>query len=253
MDGGWAASGDTRGRHCGAPKVVLIGFQKMGNLGLGYLSAVLRADGFVVEVIDIESPHRGDPRGRPRRRPDPDRLLPHLPVLHPQDRGDDESVAERGDRRSLHHGRPLSDLELRRDAQGRAGPGQHRAVRGRNDPARTRPRPGRRPGVARDRRLGLSRPARRPRGQCSARPRPRSRRSALPGPRLRPNGHPWTEDHAAPGQPRLRANLFVLFDPHLLSHRTGQGRSVAPPRRGGARDAHAARGTGHQHLPVPGR
>lgn len=34
--------------------VVLIGFQKMGNLGLGYLSAVLRRAGFGVRVIDIE-------------------------------------------------------------------------------------------------------------------------------------------------------------------------------------------------------
>ncbi|HEY1879749.1 MAG TPA: radical SAM protein [Caulobacteraceae bacterium] len=38
------------------PCVALIGFQKMGNLGLGYLSAVLRGAGFTVEVIDIEAP-----------------------------------------------------------------------------------------------------------------------------------------------------------------------------------------------------
>ncbi len=38
------------------PNVVLIGFQKMGNLGLGYLSAVLREAGFTVHIIDIESP-----------------------------------------------------------------------------------------------------------------------------------------------------------------------------------------------------
>lgn len=36
--------------------VVLIGFQKMGNLGLGYLSAVLRKAGFTVRVLDIEAP-----------------------------------------------------------------------------------------------------------------------------------------------------------------------------------------------------
>lgn len=34
--------------------VALIGFQKMGNLGLGYLSAVLRRAGWDVRVIDIE-------------------------------------------------------------------------------------------------------------------------------------------------------------------------------------------------------
>jgi radical SAM superfamily enzyme YgiQ (UPF0313 family) len=38
------------------PVVVLIGFQKIGNLGLGYLSAVLRQGGFEVRVIDIEEP-----------------------------------------------------------------------------------------------------------------------------------------------------------------------------------------------------
>jgi radical SAM superfamily enzyme YgiQ (UPF0313 family) len=36
--------------------VALIGFQKMGNLGLGYLSAVLRRAGWDVRVIDIEQP-----------------------------------------------------------------------------------------------------------------------------------------------------------------------------------------------------
>jgi radical SAM superfamily enzyme YgiQ (UPF0313 family) len=40
----------------GKPAVVLIGFQKMGNLGLGYLSAVLREAGVTVHVIDIEEP-----------------------------------------------------------------------------------------------------------------------------------------------------------------------------------------------------
>src|SRR5258708_10647193 len=46
--------GDTRAGN--RPGVALIGFQKMGNLGLGYLSAVLREAGFRVEVIDIEAP-----------------------------------------------------------------------------------------------------------------------------------------------------------------------------------------------------
>ncbi len=38
------------------PAVTLIGFQKMGNLGLGYLSAVLRQAGYRVQVVDIEAP-----------------------------------------------------------------------------------------------------------------------------------------------------------------------------------------------------
>lgn len=40
----------------GKSSVVLIGFQKIGNLGLGYLSAVLRREGFSVQVLDIEAP-----------------------------------------------------------------------------------------------------------------------------------------------------------------------------------------------------
>jgi radical SAM superfamily enzyme YgiQ (UPF0313 family) len=36
--------------------IMLVGFQKQGNLGLGYLSAVLRDAGWRVEVLDIELP-----------------------------------------------------------------------------------------------------------------------------------------------------------------------------------------------------
>ncbi len=50
-----SASSDAGPPHT-QPTVVLIGFQKMGNLGLGYLSAVLRGAGFTVVVIDIEAP-----------------------------------------------------------------------------------------------------------------------------------------------------------------------------------------------------
>src|SRR5690349_23089908 len=34
--------------------VMLVGFQHMGNLGLGYLAAVLRRSGYDVQVVDIE-------------------------------------------------------------------------------------------------------------------------------------------------------------------------------------------------------
>jgi len=34
--------------------VLLIGFQNQGNLGLGYLAAVLRKSGYSVHVVDIE-------------------------------------------------------------------------------------------------------------------------------------------------------------------------------------------------------
>jgi hypothetical protein len=42
-------AGDTR-------PIVLIGFQSIGNLGLGYLAAMLRAAGCDVRVLDIELP-----------------------------------------------------------------------------------------------------------------------------------------------------------------------------------------------------
>jgi radical SAM superfamily enzyme YgiQ (UPF0313 family) len=38
--------------------VMLIGFQNQGNLGLGYLAAVLRRSGYEVEVVDIEQEPR---------------------------------------------------------------------------------------------------------------------------------------------------------------------------------------------------
>src|SRR5690242_6625019 len=34
--------------------VMLVGFQNQGNLGLGYLAAVLRRSGYDVQVVDIE-------------------------------------------------------------------------------------------------------------------------------------------------------------------------------------------------------
>src|SRR5688572_31198937 len=38
--------------------VMLVGFQNQGNLGLGYLAAVLRRSGYAVQVVDIEQePH----------------------------------------------------------------------------------------------------------------------------------------------------------------------------------------------------
>jgi hypothetical protein len=35
--------------------VVLIGFQRQGNLGLGYLASTLRSYGYPVEVFDFEA------------------------------------------------------------------------------------------------------------------------------------------------------------------------------------------------------
>src|SRR5687767_3890233 len=44
-----------RARDTSRP-VMLIGFQNQGNLGLGYLSSVLRQYGYSVHVVDIEQP-----------------------------------------------------------------------------------------------------------------------------------------------------------------------------------------------------
>src|SRR5690349_3860836 len=43
----------TRQRDC-SRGVVLIGFKKQGNLGLGYLANTLRARGYVVDILDVE-------------------------------------------------------------------------------------------------------------------------------------------------------------------------------------------------------
>ena len=44
-----------RERNTSRP-VMLVGFQNQGNLGLGYLAAVLRQYGYSVQVVDIEQP-----------------------------------------------------------------------------------------------------------------------------------------------------------------------------------------------------
>src|SRR5262245_42773360 len=36
--------------------VVLVGFKRQGNLGLGYLAATLESQGYAVEVLDFEDP-----------------------------------------------------------------------------------------------------------------------------------------------------------------------------------------------------
>src|ERR1041384_7834068 len=51
--GSAAAAGHTRDTSRPA---MLVGFQHQGNLGLGYLAAVLRQYGYTVRVVDIEQP-----------------------------------------------------------------------------------------------------------------------------------------------------------------------------------------------------
>ena len=52
------AAGDAARLLPSAPPIVLIGFQSMGNLGLGYLAASLRQAGYDVRVLDIELPEQ---------------------------------------------------------------------------------------------------------------------------------------------------------------------------------------------------
>src|SRR5260370_40685833 len=47
-------TGAERGRNTSRP-IVLIGFQHQGNLGLGYLTSVLRQYGYAVQVLDVEA------------------------------------------------------------------------------------------------------------------------------------------------------------------------------------------------------
>jgi len=47
-------TGAERGRNTSRP-IVLIGFQHQGNLGLGYLTSVLRHYGYAVQVLDVEA------------------------------------------------------------------------------------------------------------------------------------------------------------------------------------------------------
>jgi anaerobic magnesium-protoporphyrin IX monomethyl ester cyclase len=58
MDSGWggaapASSADTPASIRGQPRVALIGFQDQGNLGMGYLSAVLREHGCSAQMIEV--------------------------------------------------------------------------------------------------------------------------------------------------------------------------------------------------------
>ena len=55
VEGGQFASMSQNERDS-ARTVVLIGFKRQGNLGLGYLAATLEVAGYRVEVIDFEEP-----------------------------------------------------------------------------------------------------------------------------------------------------------------------------------------------------
>src|SRR5438128_659725 len=48
-----ASAADTSAFLSGRARVVLIGFQDQGNLGMGYLSAVLREHGCSAQMIDV--------------------------------------------------------------------------------------------------------------------------------------------------------------------------------------------------------
>ncbi|MFD0345352.1 hypothetical protein ACFQ0M_03195 [Kitasatospora aburaviensis] len=49
------------------PDVVLIGYQDQGNLGMGYLAAVLQERGRTVDLIDVREGRSGSRPAWPRR------------------------------------------------------------------------------------------------------------------------------------------------------------------------------------------
>ncbi|MGA2292819.1 B12-binding domain-containing radical SAM protein [Bradyrhizobium sp.] len=53
MDSGWSGAIPVRAPRAGAAEVALVGFQDQGNLGLGYLAAVLRRHGCAIEMIEV--------------------------------------------------------------------------------------------------------------------------------------------------------------------------------------------------------
>src|ERR1700727_1044195 len=54
-----ASSLDPPVRHSATAEIALIGYQDQGNLGMGYLSAVLRQRGHTVQMIDVrDGPER---------------------------------------------------------------------------------------------------------------------------------------------------------------------------------------------------
>jgi anaerobic magnesium-protoporphyrin IX monomethyl ester cyclase len=53
VDSGWSGAIPARAPRAGAAEVALVGFQDQGNLGLGYLAAVLRRHGCAIEMIEV--------------------------------------------------------------------------------------------------------------------------------------------------------------------------------------------------------
>ena len=81
-----------RARDTSRP-ILLIGFLHQENLGLGYLSAMLRRYGYKVVVLDFEAERRRHPARRSRVQPADRRPFADLPVLP-------AALRESGQRRS---------------------------------------------------------------------------------------------------------------------------------------------------------
>jgi len=63
------------------PSVVLIGFQEQGNLGIGYVAAVLIREGYAVRILDFRQSRQSSRRSEGDKS-SPGGLLADLPVLH---------------------------------------------------------------------------------------------------------------------------------------------------------------------------
>ena len=91
--------------------VMLIGFQNQGNLGLGYLAAVLRKVGYTVHVVDIEQ----EPEKILEialRRPGTHWVFTDFSVFHRSIRRTLIFIPREWDHLSLHNGWTLSESKL---------------------------------------------------------------------------------------------------------------------------------------------
>ena len=232
--------------------VMLVGFQHQGNLGLGYLTSVLREGGYDVHVVDIEQ----DPEAIVRMARELDPVLIGFSLIfqfYVRNYGAlIELLRAAGIRCHFTMGGHFPSLSYRETLE--IIPELDSVVRFEGeqtlielvDAVSTGRDWHEIPGLAYRREAqAVTTPARRLVEDLD--------QPAVPGTELPAGYGARTQHHADPRQPRLRAHLLVLLDPHLLSRRAGQDRPHAQTRGGRARDALAARGARHHHLPVPGR
>ncbi len=233
------------------PNVVLIGFQKMGNLGLGYLSAVLRGANVNVQVLDIKSSPERMVETIRRTRP----ILVGFSLIFQyyirrygdlmrdlRSQGVDSHFTMGGHYPTLSFDQTLKaapelDSIVRFEGEATLLELVNALASGRDWRAID--------GIVwRDENEIVANAPRALAPDLDAPPFPR--------PRLRTDQGSRPQDHADPGKSRLRPDLLLLFHSYVLSHGAGQGGENAEARPSGARNADAARIEGHRRLSLPG-